>query len=271
MNGKLIILASVLIAVLAVIAAGSGLLTDLYKNDTKSGASQERGNDLVTLTLCVPLLLLSAYYAAKGTLRGRLVWTGAVFYFLYTYAMSSFLAVYNSLFLAYVAIFSVSLYTLAVSLLTLNAELVKERLTKAPVKITAGFMFAVSATLLLQWLGTIIPPMLAGQKPALLETYTTLVVQAMDLGILVPLGIVTGALLLKQNAWGYLLASVFLIKGVTYGTAVLSMGLFQSMDGIAVSLPFVAVLVVLVACALALTVAFYGRMKAPSARNAAAA
>ena len=243
MNGKLIIIASALIAILAVTAAGAGLLTDLYKNDTRSGAAQERGNDLVTLALCVPLLLVSAYFAAKGSLRGRLVWTGAVFYFLYTYAMSSFLAAYNQLFLAYVAIFSLSLYTFAASLLTLDADLVKERLSAAPVKITAGFMFAVSATLSLQWLGTIIPPLLAGQKPALLETYTTLVVQAMDLGVLVPLGIVTGMLLLKRSAWGYLLASVFLVKGVTYGTAVLSMGLFQCMDGIAVSLPFAVALV----------------------------
>ena len=131
-------------------------------------------------------------------------------------------------------------------------------------------MFAVSATLSLQWLGVIIPPLLAGQKPALLETYTTMVVQAMDLGVLVPLSIVTGTLLLKRSAWGYLLASVFLIKGVTYGTAVLSMGLFQSMDGIAVPLPFVVALVALVACALALTVAFYGGMKAPAAARKAA-
>ena len=270
MNGKLIILASVLIATLAVIAAGSGLLTDLYKNDTKSGAAQERGNDLVTLALCVPLLLVSGHFAARGSLRGRLAWTGTVFYFLYTYAMSSFLAAYNPLFLSYVAIFSLALYTLAASLLTLDAEAVKERLSKAPLKITAGFMFAVSATLSLQWLGVIIPPLLAGQKPALLETYTTMVVQAMDLGVLVPLGIVTGTLLLKRSAWGYLLASVFLIKGVTYGTAVLSMGLFQSMDGIAVSLPFALAVATLVAFALALTVAFYGRMKVPAAARKAA-
>ena len=86
MNGKLILIASALIAVLAIIAAGTGLLTDLYKNDTTSGAAQQRGNDLVVLVLCVPLLLVSALFAAKGSLRGRLVWTGTVFFFLYTYA-----------------------------------------------------------------------------------------------------------------------------------------------------------------------------------------
>ncbi len=72
MDRRIIIIASAIIAVLAIVAAGSGLFWNgLYKNDTKSGAVQEMGNDLVTLVVCVPLLLASAYYAAKGSLRGR--------------------------------------------------------------------------------------------------------------------------------------------------------------------------------------------------------
>ncbi|WP_174589854.1 hypothetical protein [Methanocella conradii] len=55
-------------------------------------------------------------------------------------------------------------------------------------------------------------PFISRERPALLETYTTLVIQAMDLGVLVPLGIITGTRLLMRNAWRYALASVFLIK-----------------------------------------------------------
>lgn len=272
MDSKIIVTASALIAFLTVIAAGAGLFWNgLYANDTQSGAVMAMGNDLVTLVLGVPLLLFSAYYAAKGSLRGRLIWTGAIFYFLYTYAMACFITAYNPLFLAYVAIGSLSLYTFAASMLTLDASRVKESLSRAPVKATVAFMFLVSHTLLVQWLGTIVPPLMAGQRPALLETYTTLVAQAMDLGILVPLGIITGLLLLKREAWGYALASIFLIKGVTYGTAVLSMGLFMSLNGMEVPLPFVLAISMLVAGALALSVTYYGRMKVPAAARKAAA
>lgn len=209
MDRKIILIASALIAYLAVIAAGSGLFWNgLYKNDTKSGAVQEQGNDLVTLVLSVPLLLASAYFAAKGSLRGRLIWTGMVFYFLYTYAMMAFMTAYNQLFLVYVAIYSLSLYTFGASLLTLDINKVKDSLSAAPVKATVVFMFLVSIMLLTMWLGDIVPSLMAGQAPARLETYTTLVIQAMDLGILAPLGIITGTLLLKRNAWGYTLASI---------------------------------------------------------------
>jgi hypothetical protein len=263
MDKKFILIISALIALLAIVAAGSGLFWDgLYKNDTRSGAVQETANDLVTLVVSVPLLVATTYFAAKGSLKGRLAWTGMVFYFLYTYAMMSYTTAYNQLFLVYVAIYSLSLFAIGASLLTLDVNRVKESLPGAPIKAAAAFMFAVSLMLLAMWLGDIIPSLMAGQAPARLETYTTLVIQAMDLGILVPLGIVTGTLLLRRNAWGYALASIFFIKGATYGTAVLSMGLFQALNGIEVSVPFVLALLVLVACATGLAVAFYGRMGA---------
>jgi len=266
MNGKIIITVTAIIAALAIVAAGAGLFWDgFYKHDTKSGAAQEAGNDLVTLAVCVPLLLASAYFAAKGSLRGRLMWTGMIFYFLYTYAMMSYMTAYNQLFLAYVAIYSLALYAFGASLLTLDVRRVKESLPRAPVKAAAALTFLASLTLTLMWLGTIVPPLMSGQAPALLETYTTLVVQAMDLGVLVPLGLVTGVLLLKGNAWGYALASVFLIKCATYGTAVLSMALFQLLSGIEVFVPFVLAVFLLVASAAALSVAFYGKMTSTSA------
>jgi hypothetical protein len=271
MNGKIILIASALIAVLAVIAAGSGLLTDVYKNDTTSGAAQQRGNDLVTLVLCVPLLLVSAYFAAKGSLRGQLVWTGTVFFFLYTYASQSFLTVYNYMFLVYVAAFSLSLYTFAASLLTLDVRRVKESLTGAPVKATACFMFFIGIVVMLMWLALIVPPLMRGERPVELETYTTLVIQAMDLGIIAPMAFITGTLLLKKDAWGYALASLILIKGITLGTGVLSMVLFMAMDGVEIVIPQAIAFIVLTLGALALAVAFYGKMKVPMAAGKAAA
>jgi hypothetical protein len=265
MNGKLIIIASALIALLALTAAGTGLLTDLYKNDTASGAAQQRGNDLVVLVLCVPLLLVSAYFAAKGSLRGRLVWTGTVFFFLYTYASQSFLTVYNPLFLVYVAAFSLSLYTFAASVLTLDAQRIKESFAGVPVRATGYFMYFIAAAIALMWLGLIIPPLMRGEKPAALETYTTLVIQALDLGVIAPLAAITGMLLLKREAWGYALASLVLIKGITLGTGVVSMGLFEIKDGIDVALPMLGIFMLLTLGALALTAVFYGKMKVPAA------
>jgi hypothetical protein len=271
MNGKFILIVSALIAILAVIAAGAGLLTDVYKNDTKSGAAQARGNDLVVLVFCVPLLLVSALFAAKDSLRGRLVWTGTVFFFLYTYASMSFLAAYNYMFLVYVAAFSLSLYAFSVSVLTLDVRKVRDSFAGAPVKATACFMYFAALVLALMWLGGVILPSLAsGQRPAVLETYTTLVIQALDLGIIVPLAVITGTLLMKRDAWGYVLASLVLIKAVTIGTGVVSMGLFQIVDGIEVAPPMMITFVVITMGAMALTAIFYGKMEVPTSVGKAA-
>lgn len=264
MKGKIILITSMLIAILAITASGAGLLwKDLYKNDTKSGAAQMVGNDLVTLVLGVPLLLISAYFAAKGLLRGKLIWIGTVFYFLYVYASMSFLATYNQFFLIYVAIFSLSLYTLSASLLTLNVRQIKENFSDAPVKATAYFMFFFGIMVSLMWLSIIIPSAITGERPAMLETYTTLVIQALDLGIVAPLGFITGMLLLKRDAWGYALASIVLIKCVTLGTAVLSMALIMMLDGIEVTIPQLILFAVLTLGALAFAIMLYSKMKAP--------
>src|SRR5574337_1791040 len=75
---------------------------------------------------------------------------------------------------------------------------------------------------------------LATQPPAL-ENTTTLVIQAMDLGLIVPLAILSGMLLLRGSPWGYLLASVTLMKGLTMGLAVSAMGINMALNEVAVS------------------------------------
>ena len=50
----------------------------LYGHESVSMASQGVGMDLVTLLVAMPLLLLTSYFAARGSLRGRLLRVGAV-------------------------------------------------------------------------------------------------------------------------------------------------------------------------------------------------
>ena len=59
---------------------GSGL----YFYDTLGSAAQMQGNDLVTLVVAVPLLALSTWLAFRGSLRGRLLLTGTLGFFIPT-------------------------------------------------------------------------------------------------------------------------------------------------------------------------------------------
>jgi len=69
-----------------------------------------------------------------------------------------------------------------------------------------------------------------------LENTTSMFIQAMDLGIIMPTCILSGILLLRRSAWGYLLASVGMLKFLTLGIAVALMGLNMARVGVPVSL-----------------------------------
>ena len=92
----------------------------LYYWDTVSTAAQMQANDLVTLALGLPLLAVSFWLARRGSLRGRLLLTGTLGFFLYTYMSMCFGAAYNPLFLVYVALFGLSLYAFILSMMSFD-------------------------------------------------------------------------------------------------------------------------------------------------------
>jgi hypothetical protein len=80
------------------------------------------------------------------------------------------------------------------------------------------------------------PALATVASPAGLESYSTLFVQAGDLGLVVPLAILSGALLLKRHPFGYLLASVMLVKGAAFGLALVAMIISMAASGVAITL-----------------------------------
>lgn len=208
----------------------------LYYYDTVSMAAQQQGNDLVTLIVGLPLLAISAYLAFRGSLRGRLLLAGTLGFFLYTYMSMSMLTSYNALFLVYVALFGLSLYAFILGLMSFDLEDLPGHFSKRlPRRWIAGVLFVIAGFLLLAWLGRILTPLMSGETPVL-ENTTTLVIQAMDLALIVPLAVLSGILLLRRSAWGYLLSSVTLLKGATLGLAVSTMSVIMVLRGVPESL-----------------------------------
>ncbi len=236
MNKNIIYINSIIIAILAFIGAVSGLFwKGLYKNDTISIVAQMMGQDLISLFICVPVLLLSLYLISRDSIRGQLLWMGTIFYFLYTYASMSFLASYNQLFLVYVAIFSLSLYTFVYGLLSLDVKTIKNSFSPGiTAKIAGVFTIFMAAMLAFMWLALIIQSLLSGNAPASLESYTTLGIQALDLGVLVPAALIASLLLLQGKAWGYALMPIVIVKVSLLGTAILSMIYFMQQAGVSV-------------------------------------
>lgn len=207
----------------------------LYYWDTVSSVAQMQSNDLVTLALGLPLLAFSFWLTQRGSLRGRLLLTGTLGFILYTYITMCFGAAYNRLFLVYVALFSLSLFAFIISMMSFDMKTLPKHFSeKLPRGWIAGLLFFAAAFLSLAWMGRIAATFAPNAIPAL-ENTTSMFIQAMDLGLIVPLCILSGVLLLRRHAWGYLLASVGLMKFLTMGVAVSLMALNMARVGVPIS------------------------------------
>lgn len=286
---KALVVLSPIIVLLALVAAGTGALwqapwepapphpdfttlrgdtvqlwggTGLYKLDSVSGASQEIAQDIVTLLIGIPLLIVASIFAARGSLRGKVLLSGTLGYFLYTYSAMTMLTTYNEFFLLYVALMSLSLFAFVLSLMSIDLGTLPAHFTdRFPRRTVAGFAVFLGVMLLLLWLRLIVPPLLSGEgastAPAGLDSYTTLVIQAMDLGLIAPTAILTGVLLFRRSAWGYLLSCVVLVLGMTMGAALLAMSVGQVLAGVSVDPVGIALFAALSLTDMALTVLLF--------------
>lgn len=204
----------------------------IYKFDSKSIVAQAKAQDAVTLFLGIPLLVFSWILFRKNSIKGKLLLTGTLAYFLYTYISYTFLSAYNELFLIYVTLYSICLFAFILSIRTINISALPELYSNKFPKVTiAVFLMFVGFSITMMWMGRIVPPLLKGRPPAGLESYTTLPIQAMDLGLVVPVSVLAAILLLKAKPWGFLLASIILIKAVTLTAAIDAMIIAQLMAG----------------------------------------
>lgn len=209
----------------------------IYHNDSIAVAAQGMAQDIVTMVLAIPLLIIALYFSRKGLLKGRLLLTGTLGYFLYTYVSYTFLWMYNPLFIVYVALMSLSFFAFTLSMMSFDLRILRTHFdNRLPVRFLGGFQISFAIAIGLLWLGKIIPTFLSSNAPVGLEHYTTLVIQGMDLGFIVPIAILSGILLIKREPFGYLITSVVIMKGITMGTALTAMILGQAYAGVKMSL-----------------------------------
>ncbi len=185
----------------------------VYKHMSADVAVQGIGQDYITLFAAVPMLILALVLARRGSLRGRFLLAGVLMYFFVTYLFYLVMGMYNYLFLVYVFLAGTTFFALALTVLGMDrAGLASRFKDKTPVRLCGAFLLFNTAAIALLWLSVVVPPLLDGSiYPLQLQHYTTLIVQGLDLGLLLPLSFVAGLLIIKKRPFGYLLAPVYLI------------------------------------------------------------
>jgi hypothetical protein len=245
-----------LIAVLALLSASFGLFTPaegdlfsfttvrgetvevwgqgLYRYDTPIGATGFTAADVITLVLAIPTLVISFLMYRRGSIKGGLLLTGALSYFLYNYTSMGFGAAYNNLFIAYTLIFGASLYGLIIALLSFNLKTLPSHFGAGLPRNGIGIFLIVSGSILsLIWLVlSIVPALLASKAPPEAYYYTTFLTGIIDIGIITPALILGGVLIRRGIPFGYLLASTMLIFTCILGVNLTAGGIIQITKGV---------------------------------------
>lgn len=245
-------LASLTTLVLTTVATSVGLFVPNFYRDHPVLLPQIYGQDLLTLVVGVPVLAVSLYYADRGSLRGYVVWLGVTGYLLYTYTSYAFMTAFNELYLVYVALLWLTLFTFVGGMVRLDAATLKRDLGETSVHPYIAFQLLLAVLVSLLWLSEILPATLTGTTPPAIADagLPTAVIYSLDLGIIVPAFALTASWLWNRQAWGYAFTAVLLVKIATLGGAVLAMIVFMTLDGQTVPLPQILIFGTLTAISL---------------------
>jgi hypothetical protein len=210
---------------LAFVAAASAVLT-FFLPDLLTGPAvttgNARGTSLVMMVAGVPLLVNSMRRAIRGSWRFHVVWLGMVSYLTYNAVLLLFGTPLNSLFLLYVATFSLGLFSLGSLVHATDPRALSDQQVDLPRRGLAIYAWAIVGLNALVWLRGIIPTIGAAEPTSALEGLglTTNPSWVQDLAFWLPMAAIAAAWLWLRKPWGYVLIGAWLVYGLIESVSV---------------------------------------------------
>lgn len=171
--------------------------------------------DIVSLVVSI-LLLIVLIKLRNSSEKIYLVWTALIAYLLYAYGIYAFDGLYTMFYLCYIAIFSLSLFSIILFFISFDLDyFIEIRIERIPRRTIVVFLFFMAIMFMIIWLNMIIPAILNRAQP---DGNTIFV---FDLSFFLPLLIISGINLWRQKKVGYLLSGILLMKMGFLGFSVL--------------------------------------------------
>jgi hypothetical protein len=214
--------------ILAIAFCGGLFLPSMYADESRRQAALSIGNDVGNLVLIVPVLVIAAILALRGSCAARLVWMGTLAYLIYDFLGYALALHFNSMFLAYCGVLGLSFYALAGGLMALpTAEVAHRYGPRTPVKTTGIVLLLMGAVIVSHWLSEIIPALLAGAVPQAVRDsgHLTEAVAVLDLAFGAPACTIAAILLLRRKPLGFVLGPVVLTFLVLSSLVLAPMGI----------------------------------------------
>jgi hypothetical protein len=178
----------------------------LYQYDSIYKAVEFKGYNWINLIIGLPLFLLGLYLFFQGNLKGQLILAGLFTHYAYNYLIGVMGNAFNIMFLFWTALFSVSMFGLFFVLKSIDYKTLQNKLEKSfPRKSLSIYIIIFGLLFYILYLPNILTSYISGNPPASLEIYTTLELASLEMGIMAPLSIIGGILLLKKKTVGYII------------------------------------------------------------------
>jgi hypothetical protein len=245
------------ITILLAIATTGGLFINGLYRDNPYFTVQAIGQDFVSLVVVLPILVVSAVLASRGSPHARLIWLGGLIYLVYTYVVAAFDVKFNSLFLVYVTVLGCSLYALIGGLLTTDLLAIKKCFTdKTPVRAVSIYLVVLAALFYFLWLREVIPALIAREIPQSIQENGTPTngIHVLDMAWILPAFAITALSLWRKHALGYTLAGALLSYCVLLILAILSMVVFMMRGGHPIAVPQVIIFTILLTISLGMLI-----------------
>lgn len=204
---------------MATVSAVGVFATDWLYRDNALVTATFRGQDMVTLVVAVPLLVFGLVWEMRGSLRGRVLWLGMLFYSMYGYLFYAVAAAFNQFFLLYVAAFGLPLYALLLSVPRLRLAQLGDAMSGRAARVVAIiYTSVVGVGLGLLWVGISLSYLATDDvpQPIVDSGHPTGVVFAIDLVFIVPPMLLAAIWLVRRRASGWVLAGVMSVGGSVY-------------------------------------------------------
>ncbi len=218
---------TVVTALLAAFASLAGILRPrLYLPFTPETLLPGAMSQDIVSFLAALGLLVCLWSIRRGAQRAWLVWASLNGYLFYAYALYSFEQVYNPLYLVYIALTGLTLYSILFFFVWMDTDiLMRLDASRLPRRAIAAYLLLLVAMFVTVWLSLILPG-IASQTPP--EGASIFV---MDLAFFLPLLVIIAVLLFRDRPLGALLTPIVLIKVGALGCSVLLGELLQPMFG----------------------------------------
>jgi hypothetical protein len=198
------------LAVLVLVAAVPTFFVDGILNGTPVMNGSARGTALTMFALALPVLAVGLATATRGSVWGRVAVIGALGYVTYNATLLVYATPFNELFLTYVALLGLSLWSLVSALLDPRPFLAPG--SRLPARGIAAFILTVVALNALAWLRVVVPD-LGEDPPGFLDGtgLTTNPIYVQDLAVWLPALAIVAVLLWRRRPSGVFLAGAGLV------------------------------------------------------------